>query len=134
MSTKHFFKTPFPQKAIRLPLRQHATPAEEIFWRFVRGRQLGYKFRRQATILGFVADFYCHDLRQIIELDGFTHDSEKSQARDRMRQSALENAGYVVIRFTNEQVYGDIEKLFKEVKLTCGRRAQELGFSVKSTV
>lgn len=123
-------RKPFPnnpkQKDTRRFLRQHATPAEEILWRHLRNNQSGHKFRRQFSLLGFIADFYCHALRLVIEVDGWTHDFEKTQNRDRIKQATLERAGYKVIRFRNEEVYGDIEVLLNAIDAACRVRAEEL--------
>ncbi len=84
-------------------LRHEATPAEEKLWQILRDRQLhGYKFRRQHAISRFVADFYCARARLIIEIDGPIHAFQTEE--DLERQSILEEMGFQVIRFTNDQV------------------------------
>ncbi|MSU75479.1 MAG: endonuclease domain-containing protein [Candidatus Magasanikbacteria bacterium] len=108
-------------------LRQNTTLAEEILWRYLRNNQLGFKFRRQFDIQSFIADFYCHSLKLVIELDGWTHDSEKTKQRDIIKQQVIERMGCRVIRFTNEQVYGDIEKILNKIIAVCKERIQELG-------
>ena len=57
-------------------LRNRMTPPEEILWNYLRKNTLGYKFRRQHPLLMYVADFYCHQLRLIIEIDGNIHELE----------------------------------------------------------
>ena len=113
-------------KTSRRTLCQNATAAEEILWRFIRNGQLGYKFRRQFDIKSFIADFYCHELKLVIELDGWTHESDKIKQRDALKQRVLENMGTKVIRFTNEQIYGDIEKVLNEISAICKERVKEL--------
>ena len=95
-------------------------------WKFVRGGQLGYKFRRQFDIHSFIVDFYCHQLKLVIELDGWTHDFEKTQKRDGVKQKVLEQAGCKVVRITNEQVFGDMEILSSELLTQCKLREVEL--------
>lgn len=107
-------------------LRQNNTGAESILWQHIRNRQLGCKFRRQFGVLNFIVDFYCHELRLIVELDGWTHDSEKTKQHDVVRQRLLESDGYKIIRFTNEQVFGDIEKLLEDITGKCKKREREL--------
>jgi len=114
-------------KLIRRTLRQKAIPAEAIIWKFIRNRQLGYKFRRQFDIHSFVVDFYCHELRLVIELDGWTHDFEKTKQRDLIKERVLKQSGCKVIRMTNEEVYGDVEILLSRITAECKKRALELG-------
>lgn len=76
------------------------TGAEAILWSMLRNRQLdGLKFRRQAPVAGAIADFACHEIRLIIELDGGVHDLH--EARDAVRDERLRVAGYTVMRFRN---------------------------------
>ena len=84
-------------------LRRKQTPAEEIMWELLRGRRfLGLKFRRQHQIGDYIADFYCHECRIAIELDGGIHQQKKR--KDRKRDAWLHSKGYTVLRFKNEQV------------------------------
>jgi cyclase len=69
-----------------------------------------------------VADFYCHELKLIIELDGWTHDSLLTKDKDKRKQNFLEAQGYCVVRFRNEEVYGDIGKLLDRIKKVCDAR------------
>ena len=83
-------------------LRADMTGAEAILWSMLRNRQLdGLKFRRQAPVAGAIADFACHEIRLIIELDGGVHDLH--EARDAMRDERLRVAGYTVMRFRNAE-------------------------------
>lgn len=113
--TKYIYKNSNRLKEVRQFLRANGTVAEKILWKFIRKNQLGYKFRRQFSIENFVADFCCEEVKLVIELDGWTHDSEKTRVKDEYKQAALEAKGYKVIRFTNEQIYGDIEKILKVI-------------------
>ncbi|WP_292045225.1 MULTISPECIES: endonuclease domain-containing protein [unclassified Brevundimonas] len=83
-------------------LRADMTGAEAILWSMLRNRQLGgLKFRRQAPVAGAIADFACHEIRLIIELDGGVHDLH--EARDAVRDERLRVAGYTVMRFRNAE-------------------------------
>ncbi len=117
MPKKYYYKNSNRLKEIRSFLRQNPTKAEEILWQHLRGNQLGYKFRRQFSIGNVVADFCCVPLKLVIEVDGWTHDFEKTQAKDVIKQKFLESMGYKVIRFSNEQVYGDVDVLLNEIGL-----------------
>jgi very-short-patch-repair endonuclease len=82
-------------------LRRDSTDAERVLWQRLRNRQLGgAKFRRQATIGPFVADFLCVEARLIVELDGGHHSDE----RDAARTAFLDSHGYRLIRFWNSDM------------------------------
>ena len=88
-------------------LRLRETPAEDVLWEALRGRKLnGIKFRRQHPIRPFVADFCCAERRLVVELDGEVHETQREH--DAEREALLHQAGYSVMRFTNEQVLYDL--------------------------
>lgn len=81
-------------------LRADPTSAEGVFWSMVRGRGLdGLKFRRETPLAGFVVDFYCPELRLVVELDGGVH--RLTEERDSLRDERLREAGFTVLRFEN---------------------------------
>lgn len=87
-------------------LRREQTDVERKFWFAVRDRRLGgFKFRHQASIGPFVADFLCHEAMLIVEVDGGQH-SEKA---DRARTGFLEERGYRVLRFWNNDVVDNLD-------------------------
>ena len=96
-------------------LRKNMTAAEMSLWLHLRGGLLGYKFRRQHPISIYIADFYCHRVKLIIELDGSIHDQEDVKKNDAIRQADLEKWGYTVIRFTNHEVFEQLELVIKEI-------------------
>ena len=77
-----------------------------------------YKFRRQHPISIYIADFYCHKLKLVIEIDGSVHNSEESKLNDKKRQQDLENLNLIVIRFTNDQVKNEIESVIEMISST----------------
>ncbi|MCX6305355.1 MAG: endonuclease domain-containing protein [Bacteroidetes bacterium] len=88
-------------------LRHSMTDAEKLLWDKVRNRKLqGLKFRRQHTIHYYVADFYCHEKRLIVEVDGGIHLETAVKEHDVNRTAELYRLGIMVIRFTNEQIFG----------------------------
>lgn len=113
-------------KPFRRFLRRNATTAEKILWKFIRNKQLGYKFRFQFSIGNVIVDFYCHSARLVVELDGWTHDSQKTKLKDLQKQRFLETQGYKVIRFTNEDIFARLDKVLEEIKNACIIRASEL--------
>jgi very-short-patch-repair endonuclease len=95
-------------------LRQKLTPAEAILWEALRGRKLeGLKFRCQHPIGRFIADFYCPSLKLIIEIDGEIHTQQ--QDYDQARTDQLEDFGYSVLRFTNDEVINDLPKVLNRI-------------------
>ncbi|MDB5158688.1 MAG: imidazoleglycerol phosphate synthase, cyclase subunit [Mucilaginibacter sp.] len=107
-------------------LRYKMTEAETILWEYLRNNQLGEKFRRQHPIGIYIADFYCHKYKLIIELDGSIHNIPNIAANDIERQKYLETQGIKFLRFTNEQVLHQLEKILnniqQEIKSTPFRR------------
>jgi len=85
-------------------LRHSPTHAESLMWEYLRQRPFGLKFRRQHPISIYIADFYCHKLKLIIEIDGDVHADPDVAAKDRERQKNLEAEGISFLRFTNGQV------------------------------
>ena len=92
-------------------LRKSSTWEEEIIWNYLSGNNLGVKFRRQHPILFYIADFYCHQLKLIIEIDGSIHKDANIKINDKLRQKEIEEIGVTMVRFTNTQVK-TIPKLF----------------------
>lgn len=117
-------KTPFVKdynkklKGFAKEHRTEGTKAEATLWKYVlKARQMkGYQFHRQRPVLNYIADFICKPLNLIIEVDGVTH--EDNVARDYMKTKTLEEAGYVVVRFSDEDVLRNIEFVNRDIELT----------------
>jgi very-short-patch-repair endonuclease len=87
-------------------MRRNPTEPEKRLWRHLSNSQLnGHKFRRQAVIGPFIADFLCPQLALIVEVDGDTHDD----AKDRLRDDQLAGLGYQVVRVTNHDVMTNMD-------------------------
>ena len=84
--------------------RNHLTHSELIFWTMLKERFPKYRFRRQHSLSNYIADFYCHTLKLVIEVDGSIHRLEDVMKNDVNRQTAIESLGLNVIRFTNEDI------------------------------
>jgi very-short-patch-repair endonuclease len=98
-------------------MRKNPTDAEKILWNHLKKfRSEGYIFRRQHPIDFYIADFYCHKLKFVIEVDGEIHFSEQSLEHDDSRTGELERFGIKVIRFTNEEVFYNPELVIKQIK------------------
>jgi very-short-patch-repair endonuclease len=108
-------------------LRKNMTEAEEILWEQLRGKKLlGLRFRPQHPIDIFIADFYCHPVKLVIEVDGGIHKSMEQREYDLGREGELENWGIEVIRFTNAEIENNITQVIKEIEKICKERKSEL--------
>jgi len=96
--------------------RKNMTPAEKKLWQRIRGKKLGMKFRRQHPINRFIADFYCHEARLVVEIDGGYHDKEEQQKYDAGRTKELEEFDIRVIRFTNAEVEENLAGVVIRIK------------------
>lgn len=95
------------------------TRAEATLWKYVLSdRKLqGYQIRRQRPIMNFIVDFMCKDLTSVIEVDGHTHTYEKVAASDKIRQEKIEEAGFEVIRFEDDEVLNHLNKVKEYLEL-----------------
>jgi imidazole glycerol-phosphate synthase subunit HisF len=96
-------------------LRQSETAAEKFLWSRLSRNQLGVNFRRQHPIYTYVADFYCHSHRLIVEVDGPIHDTEENRFYDFQRTAGFDEFNIELIRFTNEEVMNDIEDVLRRI-------------------
>lgn len=96
------------------------TKAEACLWKYVlrAGGMKGYTFRRQRPVLQYIADFMCKELMLIIEVDGLSHQFEDVIKKDEIRQKRLEEAGFTVIRFSDEEVLKDINNVSRAIEIT----------------
>ena len=84
-------------------MRHEPTKAERKLWRWLRNRRFGdYKFRRQYPIGRYVVDFYCHELKLAIELDGSPHEFRSKY--DEHRTAELNGYGIAIVRFNNDDM------------------------------
>jgi very-short-patch-repair endonuclease len=91
--------------------RKQMTKAEACLWKYaLKAKQMGYTFNRQRPVLNYIADFMCKELKLIIEVDGYTHLFEDIIKNDKVRQQNIENAGFKVIRFNDEEVLKEIDR------------------------
>lgn len=98
-------------------LRHAETEAEKKLWQFLRNRQLkGKKFRRQHALDNYILDFYCHECKLAVELDGAIHDEKMNRQYDEARTSVLSDFGITVIRFRNEEVINEVEKVLGKIE------------------
>ena len=127
-------------KGVCRELRSNATPAEQLFWEEVRDRKfLNLKFYRQHPLFVdingretfFVADFYCHEKKLIIEIDGRIHDFQTND--DVLREQIIRDKSIRVLRFRNEEVEKDIFGVLDRVgKYLCNSNGNNIARSTPS--
>ena len=92
------------------------TEAESFLWRRIRRKQLkGRQFYRQKNIGDYIVDFYCPSAKLIVELDGGQHYTEEGMNRDQIRDKYLENFGFSVLRFSDREVFKNIEGVLERI-------------------
>ena len=101
-------------KERRQELRKNPTNAEKILWDKLRREELGYKFRRQHSIGGYILDFYCVTKRLAIELDGSIHNVRKQD--DKVRDAYFAELGIKTLRFKNEEVEKRLNETLKIIQ------------------
>jgi very-short-patch-repair endonuclease len=95
-------------------LRRLLTPAEQVLWDAIRGRRLGgLRFRSQHPVGAFVLDFYCPSCKLVVEVDGAVHNQQAEY--DEARTERLNNYGYRVIRFRNEEVVHELPSVLQRI-------------------
>jgi len=104
-------------KEDRQYLRNHATEAEQLLWRNLKGKKMdGRKFRRQHSYGNYILDFYCPSERLAIELDGNHHFTAEGKEDDSIRDQFLKDNDIKVIRFSNREVEKKIEEVLEKIK------------------
>ncbi len=103
-------------KKLARELRKDPTYAEKILWHAIRRKQLGVEFHRQAPIDQFIVDFYCHELKLAIEVDGVSHNDPVVKLHDAKRQSKLESLGVRFLRFDDDTILGNVENVVSKIK------------------
>ncbi|MDP9230333.1 MAG: DUF559 domain-containing protein, partial [Bacteroidota bacterium] len=112
---KYSVSTP-TQYELAKQMRKKHTEAENILWQAIRGNQLGAKFRRQHAIEVYIADFVSLQKKLIIEVDGGYHETEEQKKYDALRTKTLNEIGFKVIRFSNEQIKHKLNDVLKHIK------------------
>ncbi|UPT65853.1 MAG: endonuclease domain-containing protein [Sphingobacteriales bacterium JAD_PAG50586_3] len=97
-------------------MRRKPTFAESLLWDKLRRKQLdNYYFRRQHSLLNYIADFYCHSKKLIIEVDGDIHNSKEAIEKDQDRDYVLKDLGYTILRFTNSEILEDVNSVTQKI-------------------
>ena len=101
----------FAQKNKQIP-----TDAEKVLWEHLRAKQLSVKFNRQHIIGDYIVDFVCIEKKIVIEVDGGYHSEYEQIDKDENRTQRLNDWGFSVIRFKNEEILGDISNVLNKIK------------------
>jgi len=96
-------------------LRTNQTEPEKKLWNFIKNKKLGVKFRRQHPINIFIADFYCHSRKLVIEIDGQNHKLKNQIEYDKERDEIFKSFGITTLRFKNEDVNSKIDFVIKKI-------------------
>ena len=97
-------------------LRQNQTPWEQKLWQTLRnGRLRSLKFRRQHKIGRYVVDFLCLSKKLVLEVDGGQHNTDDLKVKDQTRQKYIENQGYKMLRFWNNEIDNNLEGVVEEI-------------------
>ena len=123
-----FFYGATPEIFLRAAeLRRNMTFAEKVLWGKINCKKiLGLTFRRQHPVNMFIADFYCHKAKLVIEIDGSIHDIEDLRLRDIGREHEFEKFGLTIIRFKNEDVIDDINMVINKIASACQLKCPHL--------
>ena len=112
--------------ALAKNLRKNATPQENHLWYdFLSKYEI--RFQRQKAIDNFIADFYCHKAKLIIEIDGSQHYTEEGKQKDEFRDEILEGYDLRVIRFTNRQINTNFRSVCEYIDATVKASLREGG-------
>ncbi|MDN4164753.1 endonuclease domain-containing protein [Cytophagales bacterium LB-30] len=105
-------------KSFARQLRKDPTRAEIRMWQNVlRNKQMmGYRFLRQRAIDKYIVDFFCKELKLIIEIDGITHQWEEVAKKDVIREDRLRELGYQMLRFTDDEVKDDLPNVIRTLE------------------
>lgn len=105
-------------KELARELRNNSTKSEIILWKELKGKFEGkYDFHRQKPLDNYIADFFCHELKLVIEIDGETHNWEETQRKDFQKESRFNELGLNVLRFPDTDILKQLEPTLETIKL-----------------
>ena len=113
MKTVHNIKKLFFR---RKELRNNSTPQEILLWLKLKNSQLGFKFRRQHSIGGYIVDFYCPSKKMVVEIDGSQHSKKENKEYDKTRSNYFNGLCIKVLRFTNKEINNNMSEVLLKIK------------------
>ena len=126
MSTSMHYGAPAEIFQIAERLRRDMTITEKILWDRVCRNQLGVRIRRQHPVWKFIADFYCHGVKLVIEIDGGIHLHSENKEYDISRDIILKEFQIEILRFTDEEVNNETDLVIEKIKKTIELLRQKL--------
>ena len=104
-------------KLLSQKLRREQTKAEKFLWSFLRRKQLdGFQWYRQKPLGNYIVDFYCPKRKLVVEADGAYHFFKDGKEYDAGRDASLKELGLKILRFSNVDILGNIEKVLKAIR------------------
>lgn len=97
-------------------LRNNVTQTEMILWGRLKEYFPELRFRRQHPLSIYIADFYCHPLKLVLEVDGSVHGLEEVKAHDKERETNLQSLGLTIMRFSNEEINKNIKSVIERIQ------------------
>ena len=103
-------------KGLARQLRKNMTEAESFLWQRIRKKQLkSRQFYRQKNVGNYIVDFYCPSAKVIVELDGGQHFTQQGISGDQVRDKYLESLGFTILRFSDREVFKNIEGVLEKI-------------------
>lgn len=115
-TSEHWKTVPNEHWGLAQDMRKSPTYAEHVLWQVLRAKRLGVSFRRQHPVGPYIAHFICLELALIIEVDGDVHEEPPQKEHDEARSVYLSKRGLRVVRFTNEEVLGDLDRVLTRIE------------------
>jgi very-short-patch-repair endonuclease len=104
-------------KQLAQQLRNKSTRSEIILWKYLKGKQFyDYDFHRQKPIDNFIIDFYCSEIMLAIEIDGYSHQLQKTFSKDLNKETRLNELGIKVLRFENRQIFQNVHNVIRTIE------------------
>lgn len=104
-------------KELARNLRNYSTKSEIYLWKYLKGKQMyNYDFHRQKPIDNYILDFFCYELMLGIELDGYSHDFEETQKKDKIKTKRMNELGIYVLRFRDEEVFENMDNVIRTIE------------------
>lgn len=107
-------------------LRKHSTLGEILLWKEIKNRKLGVQFHRQVPMHTYIADFFCHEIKLAIEIDGGSHDTPAQQEKDLIRDYRLAQFGVATIRIEDRDVKRNLNSVIRFLENRIKERLSEM--------
>ncbi len=102
-------------KILARNFRKQRILSEVILWKAIKGKALKVEFHRQVPMLSFIVDFYCHEIKLVIEINGSSHNHDEVIQYDNYRQELIEKYGVTFLRFLDIDVRNNLQNVLKEI-------------------